>query len=112
MDFHGGILANKPPCYSKICMGEERELNKTCSSGDSCYLYGKIIQVTCPSRYGGDLVKTGLVIARFYCTLDNSSNNRPYLVAQLSLHFPLQILPWLPSTVPPPSETGSNSPSW
>ena len=69
MDFHGGILANKPPCYSKICMGEERELNKTHSSRDSCYLYGKIIQVTCPSCYGGDLVKTGLIIARFYCTI-------------------------------------------
>ena len=69
MDFCGGILANKPPHYSKICMGEERELNKTHSSGDSHYLYGKIIQVTCPSHYGRDLVKMGLVIARFYCTI-------------------------------------------
>ena len=68
MDFCGGILANKPPHYSEICMGEERELNETCSSRDSHYLYGKIIQVTCPSCYGGDLIKTGLVIARFYCT--------------------------------------------
>lgn len=51
-------------------MGEERELNETRSSGDSRYLYGKIIQVTCPSRYGGDLVKTGLVIARFYSTTE------------------------------------------
>ena len=85
MDFCGGILANKPPHYSEICMGEERELNETCSSGDSRYLYGKIIQVMCPSCYGGDLVKTGLVIARFYCTfllMPRSTRQHHYRVLQ------------------------------
>ena len=53
-------------------MGEEREPNKTCSSRVSCYLYGKIIQVTYLSHYGGDLVITGLVIARFYCMYDRT----------------------------------------
>ena len=46
MDFHGGMLAK--PHHSEICMGEERKLNETCSSGDSRYLYENLSQVTWP----------------------------------------------------------------
>ena len=35
---HGGMLAN--PQHSEDCMGEERKLNETRSSGDSRYLHG------------------------------------------------------------------------
>ena len=47
-------------------MGADEELYKTRDSADSRYLYGKIIQVTCSSRYGPDLAKTQLVITVFY----------------------------------------------
>jgi len=50
MDFRGGMLANYP-CYNEICMGGPEETNEACSGEVSRYLYGKLIQETCLSRY-------------------------------------------------------------
>ena len=56
--------------YSEICMGADEELYETRDSGGSryfTYLYGKIIQETCPSRYSADLAIAELVKTRIYC---------------------------------------------
>ena len=73
------MLATYLPRYNQICMGGCNGLNETCSSGDSHYLYENLIQVTWPSRYGVDLAKTGLVIARLYCSwkLDRHDTRLP-----------------------------------
>ena len=48
-------------------MGADEELYETRDSGGSRYLYGKIIQETCPSRYSADLAIAELVKTRIYC---------------------------------------------
>ena len=47
-------------------MGGPVGSNETRDSAVSRYLYGKIIQETCFSRYGADLATAGLVMKRFY----------------------------------------------
>ena len=48
-------------------MGADEELYETRDSGVSRYLYGKIIQETCPSHYSADLAIAELVKTRIYC---------------------------------------------
>ena len=49
-------------------MGGPVGSNETRDSGVSRYLYGKIIQETCPSHYSADLAIAELVKTRIYCS--------------------------------------------
>ena len=68
-------------------MGADEELYKTCDSGVSHYLYGKIIQETCPSRYSADLTKTRLVITVVYSIhafILETNSRKPTLWAEIN----------------------------
>ena len=68
-------------------MGADEELYETRDSGGSRYLYGKIIQETCPSRYSADLTKTRLVITVVYSIhafILETNSRKPTLWAEIN----------------------------